>query len=204
MRKILFSIILIFILSVSVSAHPGRTDKYGGHTDKSTGIYHYHLDDGTTVQGEKPSETKETVTKSDENKEDKTIIVDNKEKKLQDNVIVETNEETKLEQKITIKESKDGTRVVYITKQSPFHSISSWLLVLLITLSIIGIAIFSYIICSLIKLAENTKWYNILYIIYTIFWLPSLLGVLIAKIIVKLNPQDTNKEYELFYDDEEM
>jgi hypothetical protein len=24
------------------SAHPGRTDSSGGHTDKSTGIYHYH------------------------------------------------------------------------------------------------------------------------------------------------------------------
>ncbi len=207
MRKFLFAIIFIFILSMSVSAHPGRTDKYGGHTDKSTGIYHYHLDDGTIVQGEKPSETKETVTKSDENKQEKTIIVDNEEKKLQDDVITETKEETPpdFEEKVTIKENKDGTKVIYITKQSPFYSVSLWLFVLLLILGITGLALLSHLICSLIKLAENTKWYNILYIIYTVFWLPSLIGSLIVKLIIKIDPQYTHKEHELFYNDyEEM
>ena len=41
-RIILFSIILIMILSVPIFAHPGRTDGSGGHTDSDTGEYHYH------------------------------------------------------------------------------------------------------------------------------------------------------------------
>lgn len=42
MKKII-SIFLILISIVSVSfAHSGRTDKYGGHYDRSTGTYHYH------------------------------------------------------------------------------------------------------------------------------------------------------------------
>lgn len=31
----------ILIAGVALS-HPGRTDKYGGHTDSKTGVYHYH------------------------------------------------------------------------------------------------------------------------------------------------------------------
>lgn len=34
--------ILIIIASVTAFAHPGRTDSSGGHTDRSTGEYHYH------------------------------------------------------------------------------------------------------------------------------------------------------------------
>ena len=46
MRKtsIVASLLLIsaFSLSISVSAHPGRTDAQGGHYETSTGKYHYH------------------------------------------------------------------------------------------------------------------------------------------------------------------
>ena len=45
MKKIfivLFFVVLTFCGSVAICAHPGRTDKNGGHTDKSTGTYHYH------------------------------------------------------------------------------------------------------------------------------------------------------------------
>lgn len=34
--------ILIPFLTLSANAHPGRTDSDGGHTDQSTGEYHYH------------------------------------------------------------------------------------------------------------------------------------------------------------------
>lgn len=34
--------VLAFALSFSIFAHPGRTDSSGGHTDQSTGDYHYH------------------------------------------------------------------------------------------------------------------------------------------------------------------
>lgn len=44
MKRLLFPIILsLLLLTVpSASAHPGRTDSSGGHTDRSTGEYHYH------------------------------------------------------------------------------------------------------------------------------------------------------------------
>lgn len=40
--KLLFALALCICLSVVVSAHPGRTDSNGGHTDHDTGEYHYH------------------------------------------------------------------------------------------------------------------------------------------------------------------
>ncbi len=44
MRKhnIIFVLFLLFALSISVSAHPGRTDSNGGHYNRDTGEYHYH------------------------------------------------------------------------------------------------------------------------------------------------------------------
>ena len=36
------AVIVLALFPASALAHPGRTDKYGGHTDSSTGIYHYH------------------------------------------------------------------------------------------------------------------------------------------------------------------
>lgn len=38
----LFCIILIISLCITAHAHAGRTDSNGGHTDSSTGEYHYH------------------------------------------------------------------------------------------------------------------------------------------------------------------
>ena len=40
--KLFITITLCLSLSVVASAHPGRTDRSGGHTDNSTGEYHYH------------------------------------------------------------------------------------------------------------------------------------------------------------------
>lgn len=34
--------ILILVFSTTALAHPGGTDKYGGHTESATGQYHYH------------------------------------------------------------------------------------------------------------------------------------------------------------------
>ena len=35
-------IVLIILCSFGILFHPGRTDEDGGHTDSSTGEYHYH------------------------------------------------------------------------------------------------------------------------------------------------------------------
>ena len=45
MRKfiiLLFSVFVLLALSITVSAHPGRTDSNGGHYNRDTGEYHYH------------------------------------------------------------------------------------------------------------------------------------------------------------------
>ena len=39
---LLLSSITVFILTTNASAHSGKTDWQGGHTDSSTGDYHYH------------------------------------------------------------------------------------------------------------------------------------------------------------------
>lgn len=43
---------ILLSLPLSASAHPGGLDKYGGHTDKKTGKYHFHRD----AQGRKFAE----------------------------------------------------------------------------------------------------------------------------------------------------
>ncbi len=58
-------LLLCFILTCNITnvfAHPGRTDKYGGHMDNSTGQYHYHNDDGTITIAPRPQENKSSST----------------------------------------------------------------------------------------------------------------------------------------------
>ena len=38
----IFTVTLVLLLSIAVSAHQGKTDGNGGHIDHSTGQYHYH------------------------------------------------------------------------------------------------------------------------------------------------------------------
>ena len=42
MRKILIILMILPSIAFSVYAHPGRTDAKGGHSNHSTGEYHYH------------------------------------------------------------------------------------------------------------------------------------------------------------------
>ena len=45
MKKLFFiisTLALLTSMALVVNAHPGRTDGNGGHTDHSTGEYHYH------------------------------------------------------------------------------------------------------------------------------------------------------------------
>ena len=42
MRRILSFILLVFLLAVPASAHPGDTDSSGGHYNRDTAEYHYH------------------------------------------------------------------------------------------------------------------------------------------------------------------
>lgn len=40
--RLLCFILVFLLLALPVFAHPGKTDDNGGHTDHSTGTYHYH------------------------------------------------------------------------------------------------------------------------------------------------------------------
>lgn len=42
LSSILLLLVVLSSIALSASAHPGRTDGRGGHTDHSTGEYHYH------------------------------------------------------------------------------------------------------------------------------------------------------------------
>jgi hypothetical protein len=42
LRRLATTILCILALSVTASAHPGRTDSDGGHYNRDTGDYHYH------------------------------------------------------------------------------------------------------------------------------------------------------------------
>ena len=45
MKKLIIitlAILMIGVFALSVFAHPGKTDEYGGHNDYANGDYHYH------------------------------------------------------------------------------------------------------------------------------------------------------------------
>lgn len=55
MKRFTFILLLlltfVIICSITVAAHPGRTDEYGGHWDHSTGEYHYHGEPDSSHSG---------------------------------------------------------------------------------------------------------------------------------------------------------
>ena len=40
--RLTLAAVLVLVMSLTASAHPGKLDKNGGHYDKETGEYHYH------------------------------------------------------------------------------------------------------------------------------------------------------------------
>ncbi len=51
LKKVLIVVLFILIIPTLVFAHPGRTDRNGGHWDHSTGTYHYHNDGSSSSSG---------------------------------------------------------------------------------------------------------------------------------------------------------
>lgn len=197
---------LMFIITSTIDAHPGRTDKYGGHTDSSTGLYHFHLDDGSIVYGEKP--TTNDTKKTDENIEKENNYNVAEQKPLQKDVKIQTTTETKKNnQEIKTVINNDGTKVIYITKYSQMSKILYTLIIILSAFAVLGIAIASSLICELIRKTEKTSWYKILYIFYNLFWIPSILGNVIINLYLKLNGNLAKKQddpYSFDYNYEEM
>ena len=103
-----FSFILLF--SVSIYAHPGRTDAYGGHKDKNNvsglGPYHYHCGgypahlhaNGICPYATSLNNTEENKVKNNNNKPEQTIsqfdnisVIRNKNKILVNGVKLESD-----------------------------------------------------------------------------------------------------------------
>lgn len=199
--------ISIFLLVVcgAVYAHPGRTDKYGGHTEKSTGLYHFHNDDGSIVYGEKPTDNTKITDESVEAESNSNVI---EQKPLQENVKIQTTTQTKNNnEEIKTVINNDGTKVIYITKHAQLSKVLYTIIIILSVFAVLGISVVSAFVCELIRKTEKTNWYKILYIFYNLFWIPSILGNLIINLYLKLNGNLFKKKDDLTsfdYDYEEM
>jgi peptidoglycan hydrolase CwlO-like protein len=81
--KVIIIFIIIICISSIVLAHQGRTDKYGGHYNHSTGTYHYHsgkyantgeytkpIEEGGVAIGKEP-----TVVWEDENGNQQSLVI---------------------------------------------------------------------------------------------------------------------------------
>lgn len=206
-KFILITSILLLIITEYACAHPGRTDKYGGHTDSSTGLYHYHMDDGSIVYGEKP--TTDDTKKTDESTKTESNSHVTEQKPLQENVKIQTTttEIKKNNEEIKTVINNDGTKVIYITKHAQMSKVFYTVIIILSVFAVLGISVFSSVICELIRKTEKTNWYKILYIFYNLFWIPSILGNIIIKLYVKLNGNMFKKKddpYSFDYSYEEM
>lgn len=129
----LFAMCLIvsFLFSFNVQAHPGNTDKYGGHYDKSTGIYHFHNDGSintNTINDNKQNNETTTSTSSDAKFWEKPLSenVKSMDKSTLESLYIENmtyyeNETKKLEEQInTINNEKNDINFKYTTLQDGF------------------------------------------------------------------------------------
>ena len=88
MKKVIMLFIAVIILTLAVTAHPGKTDSKGGHYDRQNGGYHYHHGypahkhtngecpydyDTQTQESEKEPSTKETSSKNNTSQSTNTI-----------------------------------------------------------------------------------------------------------------------------------
>jgi len=215
-----FILIFLLMFAVTCHAHPGRTDKYGGHTDKSTGEYHYHNSDGTTTPASKPTEPEVQP----EQKEPEavistvpdnvtTIIVDGDKKTVQQSAkdVIRENKTEPVEKPIKTEEiitvtDENGDKFIYIPQTSPYSNISTTVLILLLVFAIAGWCAISPIMCILFKKIEekNSTLAIILHIPYLLFWPGSLIGILLYKLYNKIAPRkkDIPNEYDDDFDDD--
>ena len=113
MRKIKNGIAVcaaMFIVSCSVMipamAHPGRTDGQGGHTNKSTGEYHYHhgypehqhpngvcpynfydKNEGTTGGSSNKTEKQQSATVYEKPVEQKPVVIETKQEEQDPDIV---------------------------------------------------------------------------------------------------------------------
>ena len=69
-------LLLVGFLSIFLVFHSGRTDKYGGHTNHSTGEYHYHH--GHSAHYHYPDNKPDDWCQYRDSQKDKPILVEDK------------------------------------------------------------------------------------------------------------------------------
>ncbi len=201
MRKTVCILCLLFIINISVSAHPGGTDKYGGHTEKATGRYHIHNPDGTITYTEKPTETPSApaTTPVEPNNSNNTTQNETPQ------TVTVNGEEKPLQQGVTPVESVDSVQSVAPDKpnvythqenESVWKTLGPFWLILLILFAVIGVSAISFVLLLALKKLEkkNPALDYIILIPMLVVFIPAMLGCFLYKLAQKLDPPDKEKE----------
>ena len=128
-KIILITVLILTFMNTFSLAHQGRTDRYGGHYDHSTGTYHYHNgsyseeftapveEGGTRIDNSNEQNDKLTVNRNDTSNID-SILLEN----ARDEINRKTESIQKLNNKIneqgkeiqSLKEDKRWLHIIYI------------------------------------------------------------------------------------------
>lgn len=128
-KIILITVIILTFMNTFSLAHQGRTDRYGGHYDHSTGTYHYHNgsysgeftapveEGGTRIDNSNEQNDKLTVNRNDASNID-SILLEN----ARDEINRKTESIQELNNKIneqekeiqSLKEDKRWLHIIYI------------------------------------------------------------------------------------------
>jgi peptidoglycan hydrolase CwlO-like protein len=128
-KIILITVIILTFMNTFSLAHQGRTDRYGGHYDHSTGTYHYHNgsysgeftapveEGGTRIDNSNEQNDKLTVNRNDTSNID-SILLEN----ARDEINRKTESIQELNNKIneqekeiqSLKEDKRWLHIIYI------------------------------------------------------------------------------------------
>lgn len=128
-KIILITVIFLTFMNTFSLAHQGRTDRYGGHYDHSTGTYHYHNgsysgeftapveEGGTRIDNSNEQNDKLTVNRNDTSNID-SILLEN----ARDEINRKTESIQELNNKIneqekeiqSLKEDKRWLHIIYI------------------------------------------------------------------------------------------
>lgn len=128
-KLILITVLILTFMNTFSLAHQGRTDRYGGHYDHSTGTYHYHNgsysgeftapveEGGTRIDNSNEQNDKLTVNRNDTSNID-SILLEN----ARDEINRKTESIQELNNKIneqekeiqSLKEDKRWLHIIYI------------------------------------------------------------------------------------------
>ena len=128
-KIILITVLILTFMNTFSLAHQGRTDRYGGHYDHSTGTYHYHNgsysgeftapveEGGTKIDNSNEQNDKLTVNRNDTSNID-SILLEN----ARDEINRKTESIQELNNKIneqekeiqSLKEDKRWLHIIYI------------------------------------------------------------------------------------------